>query len=256
MACERAGRGDWPILLCLRGGALERDHSAQGRESTGFLMGLKRSAVKHREMKLGFVCQRDRTVPHWRLDDVIYVMSSAQRKQSVTSCHYYCSWVFQSSLCKESFFLLNITLDFFFFFWSKVYIVMGFGCSHLWYGFACLSHPGGPATVLCVASEKEHAHFPNASYCGPCMVLGASHGLCQGRWAGGGEVGRRSWPYAWSMSQRFCSYMHPQRKCWRLSQKDTYENVYSHSICNSQNWKLPKYPSTGKWINCSIQFES
>lgn len=253
MACETAGRGDWPILLCLGGGALERDHRCPRERIHWLSHGLEMVSSQTQRNEVGFCMPGGENSAsletRWR-----YTHNEFSPKEAVTSCHYYCSWVFQSSLCKESFFLLTITLDFFFS-WNKIYIVTGFGCSHLWYGFACLSHPSGPATVLCVPSKKEHAHFPNASYRGPCMVLGASHGLCQRPWAGGGEVGRRSWPYAWSMSQHFRSYVYPQQEGWCLSQKDTCENVYSRSICNSQNWKLPKYPSTGKWIDCSIQLE-
>lgn len=50
------------------------------------------------------------------------------------------------------------------------------------------------------------------------------------------------------MSLTFHSYVFIQEK-WKHAFTKRFIHQYSYQIFNSQNWKQPKYPLTGDWIN-------
>lgn len=94
------------------------------------------------------------------------------------------------------------------------------------------------------------------------MVLCTSHVLCQGRLV---DMNGREcpWGVGWVKLNMAMSYdpafpllhVSPTEMLGICLQIDVCTKVYSSSTRDSPNWKLPTYPSSGKWIDGSTQFE-
>lgn len=53
--------------------------------------------------------------------------------------------------------------------------------------------------------------------------------------------------HPWTFSRVMKSYVHT--KISLFSMQNVYANVHKSFICNSQNWKEPRCPPIGEWLN-------